>query len=375
MNTTSDAIVVGLGAVGSAAAYHLARRGLRVIGLDRFAPPHPHGSSHGDSRIIRKAYFEGARYLPLIERAYVLWRELETATGQPLLRITGGLHIGPPTSDVVEGARRTAQIHNLHAEMLTSEDVQARFPMFRLPEGHVGLWEAEAGVLDAEACLQTHLAQACRHGAVVRIDEPVLRWQAVGSGVQVKTDRATYHADRLVLCAGGWIRDLLPELGLPLHIERQVNGWFRPRANAPLFDSARCPVYIWAYAPDAKFYGFPDLGRGLKVGLHHQGQRVDHPDALDRTPTPTDEAAMRAPLRRLLPDADGRLLRTATCFYTNTPDQHYLIDVHPDHPQVAFASACSGHGFKASGVVGEALADLVTGIAPQVPLDAFRWNG
>ncbi len=372
MTSSFDAVVVGLGAVGSAAAYHLARGGRRVLGLDRFAPPHTMGSSHGGSRIIRKAYFEGARYLPLIERAYALWRELEAASGETLVRFVGGLNVGPPEGEVVAGARQIAGAFGLVHDVLTGDEVQARFPAFRVPEGQVAVWEREAGLLHPEACVRAHLAQARRHGAALHLDEPATAWQPDGGGVRVTTARATYRAERLVLCAGGWIKALLADLDLPLVVERQVNGWFRPKAHAAQLGPARCPIYLWEYAPDALLYGFPDLGEGVKAGLHHHGQRVDHPDALARAVTAADEAALRAVLRRLLPDADGPLARAAVCFYTNTPDEHYLIDRHPAHPQTAFASACSGHGFKASNAVGEALADLACDAAPQVDVEAFR---
>lgn len=372
MDTSYDAIVVGLGAVGSAAVYHLARRGKRVLGLDRFAPPHAHGSSHGGSRIIRKAYFEGVRYLPLLEQAYPLWRDLEAASGRALLHVIGGLNVGPPEGSVVMGARAAAEAQGLPHEVLMADVVQKRFPAFHLPEGHVAVWEPSAGYLHPEHCIEAHLTQARRHGAVLHVEEPVRRWQPDGEGVAVVSDQATYRATRLVLCAGGWLGDLLPGLAMPLTIERQVNGWFRPRAHPAHFDPARCPVYIWDLGGDDVLYGFPDTGRGVKVGLHHNGTLIDHPDELHRTPTDADEAALHTVLRRLLPGADGPLVHAAVCFYTNTPDRHYRIDRHPEYPQVLFASACSGHGFKASNVVGEALADLVTGASPRVDLQAFR---
>lgn len=371
-----EAIVVGLGAVGSAAIYHLARRGQRVLGLDRFAPPHTQGSSHGGSRIIRKAYFEGEMYLPLLDRGYDLWRALEAETGQSLMQITGGLNIGLPEQMVVAGARHAAETYGLTHEVLTPEEVRTRFPAFHVPEGHRAVWEAEAGLLYPETCIIAHLDAARHHGADVHLGEPVLKWKPDGEGVAVTTVSATYHAARLLLCAGGWIRDLLPDLDLPLRIERQVNGWFRPKANADYFTPARCPIYLWEFEPDALIYGFPDLGHGVKAGLHHQSEKVDHPDALDRVVHPADEAALRRRVRDLLPDADGKLVRAATCFYTNTPDEDYLIDTHPAHPQVLFASACSGHGFKASNAIGEALAERASGTSPTLDLARFgltRW--
>ena len=369
-----DTIVVGLGAVGSAAVYQLAQRGQRVLGLDRFAPPHTLGSTHGGTRIIRKAYFEGQQYLSLLERAYPLWRDLEAASGQSLLNLCGCLNIGPPQSEVVEESRRSAEALGLPFEELSPEAVQQRFPAFHLPEDHVAVWDPEAGLILPERCVAIHLEHARRHGAALRFDEPALRWQIDGAGVAVTTAQATYRADRLILSAGGWITDLLVEFQPSIRVERVTNAWFRPKANAAHFDPARCPVYIWEYDTDLFFYGFPDLGRGVKCGIHYEGTVVDHPDEIDRAVSEADEAAARACLRRLFPDADGPLEDAAICFYTNTPDKHYLIDRHPEHPQVVFASACSGHGFKASNAIGEALADLVMDRALQVDIEPFRWR-
>lgn len=371
---TYNVIVVGLGAVGSAAAYHMARHGQRVLGLDRFAPPHTAGSTHGGSRIIRKAYFEGEQYAPLIERAYALWKELEAASGQSLLHITGGVNIGPAEGRVAAGAQAAAEAQGLAYDMLSATAAQARFPAFRIPEDQVCVWEADAGWLPPEACIQAHLDQARKRGAVLHSEEPVTGWHIDGTGVQVTTTKAAYRADHLVLCAGGWIKDLLARLDAVLVIERQVNGWFHPQAHPAHFDPSTCPVYLWEYAPGNVLYGFPNLGHGIKAGIHHLGERVPHPDALQREPTDADLADLRTVLGALMPDAVGPLADAKVCFYTNTPDEHYLIDRHPVHPQVAYASACSGHGFKASNAVGEVLADLVLEQPLKMDIDAFRWR-
>lgn len=366
---TVDVIVVGLGAVGSAAAYHLARCGQRVLGLDRFPVPHPHGSTHGDSRIIRKAYFEGAHYLPLLERAYTLWRDLEAETGEPLMQLHGGLNIGLPDSEVVTGAQHSAESYGLPYERLSAREVAARFPAFELPPDHIAIYEPDAGLLAPEACLRAHLRRAEHHGAALHFGETVLHWEATGHNVRVTTDRSTYEAAALVVCAGGWLADVLPALGVPLTIERQVTAWFRPGMEG--LQPAVCPVFIWEYAPDFACYGLPDVGRGLKVGVHHTGDEVAHPDDLARAVEATDSEDVRALVRNLLPTADAPPSDAAMCFYTNTPDQHFLIDRHPGHPHVVFASACSGHGFKASNAVGEALAQIVCNGQPTLDLAAF----
>ncbi len=367
-----EVIVIGLGASGSAAVSQLAQRGRDVLGLDRHVPPHTHGSSHGGSRIIRTLYADGATYLPLIRRSYALWRELEALSGRDLLRTTGGLVIGPPDSEMVAGPKASAETHDLEHEVLSADSVHERFPAFRVPDGQIGLWEPEAGVLDPEACIRAHLAGAENHGATLHVDEPARDWAPSGGGVQVSTPQHLYHADRLVVCPGGWTHDFFPGLNLPLEVERQVNGWFRPRANPGHFAPSHCPILRWEYRPGHSLYGFPDFGDGVKAGLHHDGECAEHPDELLHTATEDDAAALRRPLRRLLPDVDGSLAQMRTCFYTNMPDHDYLIDEHPEFPQVVFASAGSGHGFKTASAIGEILADLVTKGRTSLDIEAFR---
>lgn len=359
-----DIIVVGLGAMGSAAAYHLARRGLRVLGLDRFQPPHTRGSSHGQSRIIRQAYYEHPAYVPLVQRAYELWTELERESGRTLFRQTGGLMIGPRDGELVAGALASARMHGLRYELVTPAEVSAHYPVFRLPDPFSALWEPRAGVLFPEACISAHLELAGQHGASLRYDEPVIGWRAGGEIVRISTAKGQYEAGKLLLTAGAWLGPLVPELRLPLSLERQVLYWFEPAADRAAFGPENCPIYLWEYAPGRFFYGFPDLGTGVKVALHHQGEAAG-PDALNRTVDPDEEAGIRSLLDRYLPEANGRLLETAVCMYTNTPDHHFVIDFHPAHPEILIASPCSGHGFKFSAAIGEIVAGLLTaGTAP-----------
>ena len=226
MPSSYDVIVVGLGAMGSSTAYHLARRGQRVLGLDRFTPPHTQGSSHGQTRIIREAYHEHPLYVPLVQRAYELWTDLEKETGQRLFVKTGGLIIGPPDGSVVRGAQRSAEEHHLNYEVLSSAEVRTRFPALNPSDGMIAIWEPRAGILFPEACVASHLALAGKHGAEVWFQEPVRSWEPHRSGVRVQTETATYEAGRLVLTAGAWIRSLLPGCNLPLVVERQVLYWF-----------------------------------------------------------------------------------------------------------------------------------------------------
>jgi len=357
MNGSFEVVVVGLGIMGSATAYHLGRRGVRVLGLDWLRPPHWVGSSHGRSRIIREAYYEHPVYVPLVRRAYELWAELEAESGRRLFLQTGGLNLGPPTGELVSGSLLSARTHGLAHEILSAEEVRTRFPALRPDPEMVGVWEPRAGVLFPEAAVDTLLGLARRHGARLRFGERVIDWQVDGSGVRVRSDAAEYRAGRLVIAAGPWAPKLLPNL--PLQVERQVMFWFGPRANPEQFRPGRMPVFIVEYAPGAHFYGIPDLGEGVKSARHHGGEVVD-PDSVDREVKEPEVEAVRELLRRYLPDADGPLQLAAVCLYTNTPDRHFLIDFHPAYPQVLILSPCSGHGFKFGPVIGEVAADLVT---------------
>jgi sarcosine oxidase len=370
LTPTYDIIVAGLGAMGGAAAYQLARRGRRVLGLDRFAPPHALGSSHGQTRIIREAYFEHPLYVPLVQRAYAAWEALERESGRSLMLRTGGLMIGRPDGVVVSGARRSAEQHRLRYEMLTAAEIRRRFPALRPDDDMVAVWEPRAGILFAERCVEAHLAMARRHGAELRYDEPVARWEADGAGVRVVTANGAYQAASLVLATGSWTPSLVPEL--PLTVERQTLFWFTPRDATP-FAPERCPIHLWEHEPGRYIYGFPDLGEGVKVARHHEGVETD-PDAVDRVVRDDEVAAMRAMVARHLPDAGGALRSTAVCLYTNMPDENFLVDRHPARPRVIVVSACSGHGFKFASALGEVIADLAIDGRTGFDLTPFRWR-
>ena len=379
MQRSFDVIVVGAGAMGSAALYQLARRGVRVAGFDRFTPPHAHGSTHGRSRIIREAYYEHPLYVPLVQRAYELWDELARAwEGEaPLFRRTGGVMLGPSNGVLVAGARRSAHAHRLPHEELTARELSGRFPAFALPEDMVALLEPRAGVLDPEQCVAAQLTLAARAGADLRLGEPVVRWRAGADGVSITTAERSYAAGRLVVATGAWTPALLPGLPMALRVERQVMHWFRPVADPARFAPERCPIAMVEYAPERLFYTIPDAGAGVKAAIHHEGEATT-PEAVRRAVTEADVAPVRALLRRFLPLANGALLDSATCLYTNTPDGHFLIDTHPEHSRVLVVSACSGHGFKFASVIGEIVADLATGARPRfdpAPFGLARQGG
>jgi sarcosine oxidase len=352
-----DVIVLGLGGMGSATAFHLARRGQRVLGLDAFPPGHANGASHGHSRIIREAYYEAPEYVPLVQRAYALWRALEETSGRSLLRITGGINAGAPDSRVVAGVVASARRHGLAYELLSAAETAQRFPGFRLGDDLVAVYQPNSGVLDPEACVRAHLAGAAAAGAALRYAEPVRRWTPDGGGVAVSTDTASYRAGRLVITAGPWAAEQLDLAGPWLTVRRIVNVHFRSR-RPDRFGVGRCPVFGLA-VPEGQYYGVPDIpGQGLKLGRHDGGE-VCTARTVRREVDPAEVEALRAVLDRYLPGASGEVVSTLTCLYSNSPDGHFLIDRYPGHPQVVYGCGFSGHGFKFCSVIGEVLADLV----------------
>jgi sarcosine oxidase len=363
-----DAIVVGVGGMGSAALYHLARRGRSVLGLERFDVPNELGSSHGITRIIRLAYYEHPSYVPLLRRSYELWRELEGAASEQLLHITGSLDAGQPGSFVFEGSRRSCEEHGLEHELLDAAEVARRFPAYRLPPETLALFQPEGGFLLPERCIVAHVEQAQALGAVVQARERVLGWEPAEDGVRVTSDRGVYEAERLVLTAGAWLGELS---GLPVVAERQVLAWLQP-LRPDLFEPERFPVFNLD-VEEGHYYGFPVFGiPGFKFGrFHHLEERVD-PDVLDREPRRKDEELLRAFASRYFPDGAGPTMTLKACLFENTPDEHFLLGLHPEHDQVVIAGGGSGHGFKFASVIGEIAAELALGEAPRLDIGLLR---
>ena len=359
---TYDVIVAGVGGMGSAACWQLARRGQRVLGLERFDIPHAMGSSHGISRIIRLPYYEDPAYVPLLRRAYELWHEAERASGQSLLVTTGSLDGGPEDDPVFAGALASARLHGLDHEVLTGAEVNERFPGYAMPPEYRFVLQPQGGLLASERAIVAHAQLAMAAGATIRARERVLRWEAApgGEGVTVWTDKGTYRAGRLVLTAGAWMQDLAPVLAGLAMPERQVLAWLQPE-RPELFTPARFPVFN-LQAAEGRWYGFPVYDvPGFKFGRYHHRSEATTAEAMRREPDREDEDLLRRFAERYFPRGAGPTLALRACMFTNTPDEHFILDAHPDHRQVVLASPCSGHGYKFCSVVGEIVADLATG--------------
>ena len=371
---TYDVIIAGLGAMGSCAAWQLARRGVRVLGFDRFRPPHAMGSSAGRSRIIREAYWESPFYVPLVRRAYELWEDLGRARGASLLRQTGGLIIGSQEGALVSGAIRSADEHEVPYQVLEASQIRERYP-FRPEDNLVGVLEPRAGVLAPEECIAAILEEGARHGAELRFDEPVESWEpiATGDGVRVSTALGVFEAQHLILATGAWMSGALPGVPtrtLPLSVARQTMYWIQPLPGTP-WGADRCPVWLWETRSGPVYYGFPDMGDGPKVARHHGGEIVD-PDTVNRLVAGEESNDLRRFLEQAIPSLAGPVQEAQVCLYTNSPDEHFILDRHPEHHNVLLVSPCSGHGFKFAPTVGEILADACQGMRSPYDLEHFR---
>lgn len=371
MSGNYDVIVLGVGGMGSATVFELARRGLRVLGLEQFDLLHDRGSSHGLTRVIRTAYYEDPKYVPLVRRAFERWHDLEQRYGRHLLIECGCLNLGPSDSEIIRGVNRSALEHELRVEDIPFAELRQRFPMFHFPEGYAGALEHEAGILHVEECVQAHVDAANDLGAEIHANEPVLEWTATRGSVQVRTAKARYGAARLVLTAGPWAGRLLQAWGRHLRVMRQVMLWFGTRDDRT-FRRDIFPIWL-AEAPEGYFYGLPVIdSNGMKVARHYGALELTNVDEIDRTPAEADQAPIRGFLQKYLAAVDGPVRRAQVCTYTLTPDRHFILDLHPDHDNVAIAAGFSGHGFKFAPVVGEIMADLATAGRTVWPIEMFR---
>ena len=367
-----DAIVIGVGGMGSATLYHLARSGGRVLGLEQFGIPHAFGSSHGSTRIIRLAYSEGPEYVPLLRAAYRYWRELEAVSGRSILQITGGLDIGPEGSWTIEGSRQSCLEHELAFEELGGTEVNRRFPGYRLPDAMRAIHQPDGGYVRSEAAIEAYAAAARAAGTEIVTDAPVRGWERRAAGWRVHAAGERYDARKLAITAGPWVGALVPNLQAVCRPERQVMLWTEP-LQADRFEPRRFPVFNME-SPSGRYYGFPDDGgEGFKIGrYYHLRQQVRDPNRLDRECHPEDEAVLREGIAAYFPGANGPTRRMAACMFTNTPDTDFILDRAPGLDGVFVAAGFSGHGFKFCSVVGRVMADFCLDRPPQWDLGRFR---
>ena len=362
MQDAYDAIVIGLGGMGSATLYQLAKRGLNVLGIDQFEPPHNMGSSHGLTRIIRLAYYEDVSYVPLLRRAYALWAELEAECGEQVLFQTGSIDMGPAEGEIFSGSLRSCIDNDLAHEALDSAELNRRFPGFRMPAETMAVYQPQGGLLVPERCISAYLALAKAQGAAIHCGERALGWDVLADErVAVWTDAGRYVAEKLVICGGAWAYKLAPQLAGLATPERQALIWLEPK-RAEWFQLDSFPVWN-AQVEEGRYYGLPEFNPtgttpGMKLGRYHHLNETCDPDAIDRGLKPADELILREFAERYFPQGAGRTVDMVVCMFTNTPDEHFVLDTLPDAPQVSLAAGFSGHGFKMASVIGEVMADL-----------------
>ena len=371
MSQEFDCIVIGVGGMGSSTLYNLAKRGRRVLGLEQFDIPHAEGSSHGVNRIIRLAYYEHPSYVPLLRRAYELWSEIESVTGEQLLYKTGSIDTAPSGHEVFEGSLESCLLHDIPHRVLNHAQINEQFPGYQLPPGHMGLLQGDGGFVLSERSIVAYANAAMSAGAEIHAREIVSGWEPDQGGVRVFTDRGEYIAERLVITAGAWTAGMIPileDLAVP---ERQVLAWLQP-IDGSLYTPEVFPVFN-AYFDEGRYYGFPVFGiPGFKVGRYHHLEEVIDPDSAIKTVTVEDEAVLRSAVERYFPKANGTTMTLKTCMFTNTPDEHFIVDVLPGHSQVVVAAGFSGHGFKFASVIGEILSDLAINGETQHNIDLLK---
>lgn len=355
-----DTIVVGVGGMGSATCYELAKRGKKVLGLEQFDIPHTYGSSHGHTRIIRLAYYEDPSYVPLLRRAYELWEAIEEESGEKILYKNASVDVGAADSEVFTGSLASCIEHGISHEVLTGKELNERFPGYNVPDDFRVLYQKDGGFLVPERATVAFVNAALKFGTAIQAREKVLSWQPTSKGgVIVKTSRDEYEADSLVFTSGAWNGQLLPILNGLAVAERQVLAWLQP-FEPELFTPENFPVFNMQLGEE-RYYGFPVYGiPGFKFGKYCHLKEQGEPELFDREPNEKDEAVLRAFSSKIFPKGSGATMTLKTCMFTNSPDDHFILDIHPEHPQVSFAAGFSGHGYKFASVIGEIMADLAT---------------
>lgn len=370
-NDDLDVIVVGVGGIGSAVVYELAKRGKDVLGLERYSIPHQMGSSHGYTRIIRRAYHENPQYVSMVNRAYDRWEKLQKEFGEQLLYKTGSLTTGPSTSELVKGALEACEEHSIQYESIDGGKVSDRFPGFQLPSDFEAIYQPDGGFVRPEKGIIAHVNLGLQAGATIRAREKVVGWQSTTTGVKVNTNKGQYEADRLVIAAGAWTGRIVEPISDLLSPERQVVYWIQPEKPAD-FTPETLPVFLIS-DEDAIHYGIPIFGApGVKFGRHYHLNEVIDPDRMKREPTEYDEKILRNAAEEYLTISDGQTMGLETCIYTNTTDRDFIMDTLPNHPNVVILGGFSGHGYKFAGVIAEIGADLATGDDVDLNISPFK---
>ena len=368
-----DAIVVGIGGMGSAALFELSKSGKKVLGIEQFGLAHDLGSSHGASRIIRLAYSEHPSYVPLVQRAYKLWQNLEDLSGEKILHVTGSIHIGFKDSKIFIGSKESCEFHDLRHEILNGKEISKRFPAFKLPQDILSVFQPDGGFLNPEKSIESFVKLASSFGAELHYHEKLLDWNpTTEGGVRIRTNLGEYEADNLIFTTGAWTGKILPSFQNKLIPERQVMGWFDTKKSS-MFLPEQFPVWTML-VPEGRFYGFPEFqSPGFKIGLyHHLFENVD-PDELDHSLiTEKDEQVLRNCVSEYFPDANNQMIHGKVCMFTNTPDEDFIVDRIPEFPQIIIAAGFSGHGFKFCSVIGEIIASLVTESEIDLDIEMFR---
>ena len=343
---------------GSAALYHLAKKGLRVLGVEQFDVPHSLGSSHGHTRVIRKAYFEHPSYVPLLQKAYDMWKTIEEDSGRQLVNYCGMIYAGQLNSSSIQGVKKSSELYGVPIQELTATDLKTQYPQFSFNDEMTGLYEPSGGYLLVEDCVKVHCDLAQKHGAEVFTNTSVTKWKHENDLYSIKTEQDEFQTKSLVVSAGAWTSKLLKELHLPLTIQRIPSGWFKPKNNHHTLEK-RFPIF-GIESPYGFFYGFPVLDeRGVKIARYEGSETVSSVDAIDRTVRDGDLDHIQQFIQQYLPGVTMQVNASSVCMYTVTPDSHFVIDQHPHHENLYIAAGFSGHGFKFSSAVGAVLADLV----------------
>lgn len=374
--TDFDVIVIGVGSMGSSACYHLAKRGYKVLGLEQFDITHEYGSHAGQSRIIRKAYFENPDYVPLLKRAYENWKGFEAETGTQLFFKTGLLYFGPPGNLLIKGVKQSASLYNIEANEISRAEINKQFSQFKIPQNFQTLFEPDAGFVTPEKTIRLYVQQAIKNGCEIHANEKVIEWKKEGSGISVATGKNIYHCQKLIITAGAWAGKMIPGFAETIKVTRQFIAWIKPK-NWDAYSFSKFPC--WLMTDDTKpgcYYGFPILPKpgfegpgGLKIAHHHPAVETA-PEHVNRQMTKDDEDNLRSAFNKYFNDDFGSVLSYKICLYANSPDEDFIIDKLPGYEeQVIIACGFSGHGFKFVPVVGEILADLATGGRTNLPIE------